>query len=145
MYIDSELTFKDHNNYVVKKLNKICGLIYRVRDICPIKRLMSFYNAYARSVICYGLLIYGCASKTNLENIDMAQIRSSRAIFFMKKHDSLQDFLRQTELNTVFEMFIVDAFREIVNQLRSNGTTKVSKLNVQTKHLKKRGSKKGSC
>ena len=37
VYIESELTFRDHINHVVKKLNKFCGLIYRVRDIYPKK------------------------------------------------------------------------------------------------------------
>ena len=104
---------------------------------------MSFYNAYARSVICYGLLIYGSAARTNLEKIEMAQRRIIRAILFKKKYDSLQDILRQTKLNTVFELFILDVFREIFNQLRSNGTTKFSKLVAETKHQKTRGSKKG--
>ena len=69
---------------------------------------MSFYNSYAGSVICYDLLIYGNAAKTNLEKTEMAQRRNIRAILFKKKYDSLQDILRQTELNTVFELFIVD-------------------------------------
>ena len=113
-YIDSKLTFRDHINHVVKKLNKFCGLIYRVRDIYPIKCLMSFYNAYAGSVICYGLLIYGSAARTNLEKIEMAQRRIIRAILLKKKYDSLQDILRQTKLNTVFELFILDVFRELL-------------------------------
>ena len=71
--IDSKLTYRDHNNYVVKKLKKFCGLIYRVRDIYPIKCLLLFYNAYAKSVICHGLLVYGRAAKTNLSKIEIAQ------------------------------------------------------------------------
>ena len=43
----------------------------------------------------------------------------------------------------VFELFLVDVFREIFNQLRTNGTTKFSKLVAETKHQKTRGSKKG--
>ena len=51
---------------------------------------MSFYNAFARSVICYGLLIYGSAARTNLEKIEMAQRRIIRAFLFENKDDSLQ-------------------------------------------------------
>ena len=141
--IDSKLTFRDHLIYVVKKLNKFCGLIYRVRDIYPIKCLLLFYNAYAKSVICYGLLVYGRAAKTNLTKIEMAQRRIIRAILFKKKFDSLQNILHQTTLNTVFELFIQDVFREIFNQLRSNGTSKLSKLIAEWKQRKTRGSMKG--
>ena len=73
VYIDSKLTFRDQINHVVINLNKFYGLIYKVRDIYQIKCLMSFYNAYARSVICYGFSIYGSAARTNHETIEMAQ------------------------------------------------------------------------
>ena len=83
---------------------------------------MSFYNAYTRSIISYGLLIYGSAARTNLSKlltIEVAQRQIISAILFKTKYNSLQNILRQKELNTVFESFIVDLFREIVNQLRS--------------------------
>ena len=35
LHLDGSLKFREHINYVVKKLNKICGLIYRVRDVYP--------------------------------------------------------------------------------------------------------------
>ena len=141
--IDSKLTYRDHIIYVVKKLNKFCGLIYRVRDIYPIKCLLLFYNAYAKSVICYGLFVYGRAAKTNLTKIEMAQRRIIGAILFKKKFDSLQNILHRTTLNTVFELFIQDVLREIFNQLRSNGTSKLSKLIAEWKQRKTRGSIKG--
>ena len=72
LFIDSKLTFRDHFIQVVKKLKKHCGLIYRVRDIHPIKCLLLFFNENVRSVICDRLLVYGRAVKTNLEKIELA-------------------------------------------------------------------------
>ena len=43
--IDSKLSYRDHIYYLVKKLNKFCGLIYRGRDIYLIKYILLFYNA----------------------------------------------------------------------------------------------------
>ena len=66
-------------------------------------------------------------------------------LFYSKKYDSLQDILRQTKLNTVFELFVLDVSREIFNQLRTNGTTKFSKL-VAERNIKKREDRKNvSC
>ena len=42
LYIDSKLTFREHIKYVSKKLNKFCGLIHRIRDLYPIKCLLTF-------------------------------------------------------------------------------------------------------
>ena len=103
-------------------------LIYPIKCfIYPIKCLLSFYNAYARSVNCYGLLVYGSAVRTNLEKIEMAQRRIIRTIFFKRKFDNLQNILCETELNTVFELFILNVFRETFSQLTFKGTTKISK------------------
>ena len=78
--------------------------------------------------------------KRSLPKIEMAQRRIIRAILFKKKFDSLQNILHQTTLNTVFELVIQDVFREIFNQLRSNGTSKLSKLIAEWKQRKTRGS-----
>ena len=104
---------------------------------------MWFYNACARYVFCYGLLVYGSSTRTNFEIIEMAQRRIIRAHFFRRKFDSLQNILPETELSTVFDVFILDVFREIFIQLRLNETTKFSKYIVDSKHQKTQGSKKG--
>ena len=68
----------------------------------------------------------------------------SEPFFLKRKMDALQNILRETELITDFELFILDVFREIFSQLIFNGTTKFSKHIVDSKHLKKRADlKKG--
>ena len=44
-----------------------------------------FYNSFAKSRICYGLLIYVSAAKTILSKIEKAQRRTLRAIFFQEE------------------------------------------------------------
>ena len=44
----------------------------------------TFYNSYAKTIISYGLFIYGIAHKNDLESIDQDQRRILRAIFITK-------------------------------------------------------------
>ena len=67
LHLDGSLKFREHITYVVKKLNNFCGLIYRLRDLYPRKCLLMFYNSFARSIISYGILVYGSAAKTSLK------------------------------------------------------------------------------
>ena len=60
---------------------------------------MSFYNGHARFVMCSGLFLRERCENKPLK-IGMAQKRNIRAILIIKKYDSLQIILRQTELNT---------------------------------------------
>ena len=80
IHLDSSLRFNHHIDYVVKKMNKFCGLIYRIRHLHDKKCLLLFYNLFAKTVICYGLLIYGTAAKNNLRKKEMDQRRILRAI-----------------------------------------------------------------
>ena len=125
VYIDPTLTFRDHIDYVVKKLNKFCGLIYHVRHLYPKKCLLMFYNAYAKSIITYGLLIYGAAAKPNLSRIESVQRRILRAIFFRKRQDSLQEILAVNKINTVYELFLNEVVSEVFKEMRSDSPLKL--------------------
>ena len=57
LHIHGKMTFRDHINHVVKKLNRLSRLVYKVRNLYQSKCLLLFYNSYAESVNRYGLLI----------------------------------------------------------------------------------------
>ena len=85
MHVDKWLRFNQHIEFLVKQLNKFCGLIFRIRHMSPRKCLLMFYNSHAKSLINYGTIAYGATAKPNLSKIEMAQRRMVRAIFFKKK------------------------------------------------------------
>ena len=51
--------------------------------------------------------------KQTLKNLKWHEDEILEPFYSSKKNISLQDILRQIELNAVFELFIVDVFREI--------------------------------
>ena len=119
IYIDMNLTFRDHVDFVVKKLNKFCGLMYRVRTFYPRRCLLMYYNSFAKSVITYGLLVYRNTSKQNLEKIDRVQRKIIRAIFFKKKYESLGLTLFDNKIHTVYELYVIELVKELFKQIRS--------------------------
>ena len=84
------MTFKDHIDYVVKKLNRFSYLVYKLRHLYLLNYLLLFYNSYAELVIRYGILVYGSAAKTNLEINEKP---------FRKKVDSLKEQLRTAKFS----------------------------------------------
>ena len=73
----------------------------------------------------------------------MAQRRIFEPFYSNETFYSLQDILRQTELKTIFELFIVDVLREIFKQSRSNENFQNLLLK---RNIKKRDNrKKVSC
>ena len=129
LHLDGSLKFREHIDYVTKKLNKFCGLIYRVRHMYPRKCLLMFYNSFVKSIICYGLIVYGSATKTNLKKIENAQRRILRAIFYKKKFDSLRDILLDNKIFTVYELYTLEIVKELFEQVRNE--TAVHYLEIQ--------------
>ena len=61
--LDRKMNFDFHIQQTVNKLNSICGVFYRIRDYYPISKMIQFYKVFAKPVISYGLLVYGCTNK----------------------------------------------------------------------------------
>ena len=83
----------------------------------PRNCLLMFYNFFAKSIICYGLIVYGSAANTNLKKTENAQRRILRALFFKKKFDSLRDILLDNKTFTVFELCTLEVVKELFKQL----------------------------
>ena len=93
--------------------------MYRVRHFYPRRCLLMFYDSFAKSVITYGLLVYGNTSKQNLEKIDRVQRKIIRAIFFRKKYESLGLTLIDNKIYTVYELYVIELVKELFKQIRS--------------------------
>ena len=144
LYVDKWLRFNQHIDYIVKKLNKFCGLIYCTRHLYPRKCLILFYNSFAKSIINYGILVYGSAAKTNLAKIEIVQRRIMRAIFFKKKFESMKEIMIENGIQTVFELYVAELIKELFRQLRFEAPNQyLQETSTVGGHLNTRGKEKG--
>ena len=79
--------------------------------------------------ICYGLITYGCTSKTNLNKILVLQKRIVRTILCLKKFDSVTPILSAFGIDTVFDLYFDQLLKETFSQIR--GLSPLSLLNFQ--------------
>ena len=77
IYLNIEINKKfNFNMQIVKictKTSKFNGVLYRRRSCFSKQALIKFYIAYVIPLISYGLLAYGCTSKSNLVKFFVAQ------------------------------------------------------------------------
>jgi hypothetical protein len=69
VFIDDELKWKTHINYVVKKLLKYVGIFYKLRSYLPLRTLKQLYYAFVHSNLIYCIEIYGNAPMSYLDPI----------------------------------------------------------------------------
>ena len=141
--LDRKLNFDFHIQQTVNKLNSICGVFYRIRDYYPISKLIQFYKVFAKPVISYGLLIYGCTNKKRLTRVDMCQRKILRMIFYRKWTDSFQHYHRKLKILTVFDLHFLELLKETVEEIAKRSPCSfidlenVSSCKYHTRHLKK--------
>ena len=80
LILDNKLDWKGHIAELTKKLSRAIGLIHKMNGLCPISVLRSLYHSLFNSHLSYGLVVWGNASRWNLERIRSLQKRVLRLI-----------------------------------------------------------------
>ena len=72
MFLDSKLKFKDHIDYLIKKVNSFKGICYKAIHFLPFECRRNLYFAYIYPLILYGLYVYGMCTKTLFQDLCVA-------------------------------------------------------------------------
>ena len=128
--MDNRLKFECHINKVCGKLAKFNGLLFKGRNYFSKNMLVKFYNCYAKPLISYGLIAFGATSKSLLEKIFVMQKRIFKTICFKRKFEHASYILHSFEIDTVFDLYFRQIFKETFNQLR--GKTPLETFNLES-------------
>ena len=109
--VDNQLNFSEHVTQVTKKLTQFCGIFYRLRKALSSNQMVKAFKCYVKPVIQYGILVYGCASKTLMNKIDALCRRLLRIIFYKKKFESVQTEIDKHKLYSAKELHVYELFK----------------------------------
>ena len=80
--MDPRLHWNHHINELSKKLNRVLGMIYKIRHDCTQRVLLSLYYSLFHSHLSYGLSVWGTTNKCYLSKISIIQKKVIRAITY---------------------------------------------------------------
>ena len=110
--IDSTLSWKYHINELGKKLSRVIGVMYKLRDFVSKEIMISIYYSLVYPYLIYGIPVWGSASMTTLTNLHIIQKRIVRLITFNDKFPVLPGPLFHTpplfyelKILTIFDVF----------------------------------------
>ena len=86
-------------------------------DIVFPKALSRFYQAYAKPIILYGLLINGGTRHSVLNEILLRQKRFIRTIYFRKRSYTVFDLFMKHKIETVFELYTEEILKKTLYQI----------------------------
>ena len=128
--MDNRLKFAGHIKNNCGKLAKFNGLLFKGRNYFSKNGLVNFYNSYAKPLISYGLIGFGATSKSLLEKIFVMQKLSFKTICFKIKFEHASYILHSFEIDSVFDFYFRQKFKETFNQL--HGETPLETFNLES-------------
>ena len=69
LYIDDDLKWKNHIEYIYGKLLRLVGIFYKIRNKLPLAVLKTIYFAFVHSHILYGIELYANTGSTHLHKL----------------------------------------------------------------------------
>ena len=80
LYIDHNLSWKNHIESLCVKISRLIGLLYRIRFNLDKHTMLLFYNSYILPHFDYAINIWGGAAKCYLNKLQILQNRVARII-----------------------------------------------------------------
>ena len=82
LLIDSNLSWKYHIGHITSKISKTVGIIARLRYYVPTSVLLRIYQSLIIPYLSYGIVVWGHAAQTYINQILVLQKRALRLIYF---------------------------------------------------------------
>ena len=80
LILDNKLSWKWHITELSKKLSSAVGMLYKIRQFCPVSVLRSLYFSLFNSHMSYGLVVWGNANRSLINKIKSLQKRALKCI-----------------------------------------------------------------
>ena len=81
VFVDEQLCWEDHINYIYKKLVKFTSLFYKIRHLLPYACLKMLYYAFVHPHMQYCIEIYASACKVYLNKLRVLNNKLIRILF----------------------------------------------------------------
>ena len=109
LFLDSNLKLLAHINYLNKRLRKTIFLIRELSSILPRRSVMQIYYSLCQSLLLYGNLGWGGASKTALDPLNKTQKLILKIIFRLPRLYPTNQLYSETGVLTARQLYIQTA------------------------------------
>ena len=92
IFIDSNLSWKPHVEYIVKKVRRSIGILYKIRYYVDVQILIQLYYALIHPFLIYGIISWGNTYHISLQPLFILQKKTMRLITF-SRFDEHSSFL----------------------------------------------------
>lgn len=126
VFIDENLSWQPHIEDLCRRLSRVSGMLFKIRNCLNRQTLLTLYHALAHSLIQYGIATWGSASKKHLHHLSVTQNRLIRTITFSNRRTKLAPLYEECNvlpLSLLYKFEIAKFVFKFKNQLLPNKFT----------------------
>ena len=78
--VDEKLTWSKHIQTLKSKMCRYIGIMYKIKNLLPIKARLQIYHSFVQSHLNYCSLVWGFACKSHIDSLFVKQKKGMRAV-----------------------------------------------------------------
>ena len=97
VFIDENLSWKQHIEILSSKISKSIGILYKSRDVLSKQCLKQLYFSFIHSYVNYANIAWARTSNSKLENVYCYQKHAARVIYHKDRYTHVKPLLNDTK------------------------------------------------
>ena len=117
VFIDENVTWETHINYLNEKISKNIGIMYKARKYLSFNNMKSLYFSIIHCYINYANIAWGSTGKSKLLKLHKHQKHISRMIHYQTKTTPSRNLMKKLKILNIFQLNI---FQNLVFMYQHN-------------------------
>ena len=135
IYIDEGLTFKTHINYVLGKISRSAGILYRIKNLLPLESRLKYYFSFIYPYISYNISIWGGTNLCNLYPLNIQHKRIIRLLSDAGYLDHTAPLFKKLKLLKLDDIYKLHILTHTYRAIKSGNYQTNHNLNTRYRHL----------
>jgi len=104
--LDQNCTWKDHIDYIAKKISKCLGILTKARKVLTTTSLVTLYNSIIKPYFTYCIIIWGNTCKTYIKPLEILHKKILRIITFSDYNTHTRPLYEQLKIMNMKETHV---------------------------------------
>ena len=133
--LDNKHSWKPHIDYISNKVSRIVSILSELRHSLPKDSLLKYTNYFCNHCSYNGINIWGQASKTIQDKLQLLQKRALRSTFFTNSTHSVIPLFIETDILPVILLYFYSTAQSVYDVTYNFAPTNISKLFTRVKDI----------
>ena len=135
IYIDVGLTYKSHITYLVGKISRSAGILYRIKNNLPLECRLQYYYSFIYPYLSYNILIWGGTNPCILYPLKIQLKRIVRLLSDAGFRDHTTPLFHKIKLLKLDDIYKLHVLTHTFCAIKSGNYQTNHFLNTRNRHL----------